>query len=1279
MRSFKKVILITMFIFFFLFSIVLIPCIIFDSRNGDLGIGPGTLASNKEYPDHTINENQGPYTYGSEDSFIYDLEISASAGNSITVTFSGSTFNVDDLLISGEGTATVIFTGCTIQVYTLSISGNADVTFEGCQIQVTSTEVHTFMFEGDSKVTICDSVVSDSVVATSAPLFEIVEDSQCYIYGTTLDMATTAIRVFDSSVVHIEANSGETGARSEVTASLIYMAWQRDPEGIASLTISDSDIHCPILNIQTRDVFSAVTIQGSSTVDFIVDTLWVTESDPLDPIVTIIDNEVSPNSQNYEIWSPVVDPTSTVQEEQFAVIGFKDAQVSIKSSDIFAVMTAGASEITICTSIIHDVIGGADHGRLNIKDTTIRGAALGKVPGYGPISLGSYFQHFSTRWFSETYDLQKPVISLTRCTVVGNIFAWGDHTVIFQDCTYTREIEHPGIAFATQNFLAIHMDSETDVFVSGYSIGARVYRAELIINGYSYGSVDHTNFYMHFTLDPSLSTPYSANFEVVATYGPSDTFTRQFTIDIVDDDADPPVIDIQYEGSYTIDDRGRWDVRVSDENEVDIEVTIDGDPVIPDWNRNYMGRYSFTDDEDGSPPEGWVYSVHGSTNVQVVPFHNGHSKVLELRDSDPLQCLTIANQISPKRVSGVVEFWICGVEGTADADVLEIVLFAAVPQIGLLAAVWLHADWDSAVQTLEAWDSVTQTYVPTGNLISNEWHHIRIQFDCSSGGTYDVWFDGYRYGPFGFRQEAPYVSSIHITSVGATSDFYAYFDAVDYSWAPGYELNRNMDVILQDEFDVPAGTGVPEIHEITVYAIDQDNDRDGDQLDNEVSHTVPIGVPSLALTVFPASCDYEDWITFDAQLLVSGSPASGEDVHFYLDLNGDAIFGEEDEDLGTIETDQTGVASLDWKCALSPGDYEVRAEIDLPTLSLNAAESFTITKEDDLQLSLSITNPNLEIFGRWTVVLQATLLEDGKPLAGKTIHFTGWHPFLGNHITGSVTTDPNGIASFTTPPRFYFWLIGTTYFASFNGDCCYSSVYSPKILLGDAITLLMATPDLDLHVFDSEGRHVGVNYTSNEVEIGIPGAFYSGDLINGTEWIILPPNVTDYYVVVDARDAHFPTEEYQLNITTWTPDNETLQTSQNETIQAGEIDAWVPQVDPETGELIVPSVEESITEKLELLIATIIQLEDSVFDKNPSQRKNALRDKILEVAFEDYSSAYDKVLHDIKPKLTGLKTDENEVSWGTGVFKKPWVIDSDAQEVLRKQCNVLLYEINLII
>jgi hypothetical protein len=47
-------------------------------------------------------------------------------------------------------------------------------------------------------------------------------------------------------------------------------------------------------------------------------------------------------------------------------------------------------------------------------------------------------------------------------------------------------------------------------------------------------------------------------------------------------------------------------------------------------------------------------------------------------------------------------------------------------------------------------------------------------------------------------------------------------------------------------------------------------------------------------------------------------------------------------------------------------------------------------------------------------------------------------------------------------------------------------------------------PDTDLHAYDSQGNHVGVNYATREYEINIPGAQASGDLVNDEEWIFVP-------------------------------------------------------------------------------------------------------------------------------------------------------------------------------
>lgn len=59
--------------------------------------------------------------------------------------------------------------------------------------------------------------------------------------------------------------------------------------------------------------------------------------------------------------------------------------------------------------------------------------------------------------------------------------------------------------------------------------------------------------------------------------------------------------------------------------------------------------------------------------------------------------------------------------------------------------------------------------------------------------------------------------------------------------------------------------------------------------------------------------------------------------------------------------------------------------------------------------------------------------------------------------------------------------------------------------------------DLDLHLYDSQGRHVGRNETTGEIEVNIPGARYSGTNAN-PEWIEIPdPGIANYTAVVTDR------------------------------------------------------------------------------------------------------------------------------------------------------------------
>jgi hypothetical protein len=399
-----------------------------------------------------------------------------------------------------------------------------------------------------------------------------------------------------------------------------------------------------------------------------------------------------------------------------------------------------------------------------------------------------------------------------------------------------------------------------------------------------------------------------------------------------------------------------------------------------------------------------------------------------------------------------------------------------------------------------------------------------------------------------------------------------------------------------------------------------------------------------------------------------------------------------DLDLGTMMTDQEGIAFLNWICEVDPDLYDVRVETLLhPGITLSAENIFAITKEDDLNLMVTAT-PDVIEAGETTHIL-VQLLEDGNPLQNKRVTI-GINPTFaeGCHaIVGTFETDSSGMVAIDwecVPESFQEEVVVpgnyevVTYFLGEDYFIDISSI-AGLIIQGTIIMMGTGEPDLDLHVYDGEGRHVGVNYDKNEIEIEIPGALYSGDLVSETEWIYLPLGVIDYYIIIDARDAHLPTEEYQLTITMMPSSNETIQITKNATIEAGSKDTWVPQINPDTGKLELPNLETTITGKLEQLCDAIMQLNDTAFDKNPIQQKNILNNKIQEV-FEmvkiaDYEGAYEKLLHDIKPKLTGLKTDENGNPWGNGIFKNPWIIDLEAQEMLNDYCNSILFEIKLII
>jgi len=136
---------------------------------------------------------------------------------------------------------------------------------------------------------------------------------------------------------------------------------------------------------------------------------------------------------------------------------------------------------------------------------------------------------------------------------------------------------------------------------------------------------------------------------------------------------------------------------------------------------------------------------------------------------------------------------------------------------------------------------------------------------------------------------------------------------------------------------------------------------------------------------------------------------------------------------------------------------------------------------------------------------------------------------------------------------------------------------------GISATLREQQRHLFLHAYDALGNHVGMNYTTNQTELAVPGSYYNDDE-NGTITIILP-QATNLTVVVDARYAENPSESYNLTVTVKT-DFSTFSQTFSSNITMGENQTLAVQVSDGTV-AILPEFPSSLILSL-FMIATLL-------------------------------------------------------------------------------------------
>jgi M6 family metalloprotease-like protein len=140
----------------------------------------------------------------------------------------------------------------------------------------------------------------------------------------------------------------------------------------------------------------------------------------------------------------------------------------------------------------------------------------------------------------------------------------------------------------------------------------------------------------------------------------------------------------------------------------------------------------------------------------------------------------------------------------------------------------------------------------------------------------------------------------------------------------------------------------------------------------------------------------------------------------------------------------------------------------------------------------------------------------------------------------------NGSTFISVPGRFYVSLSSESY-SPYSANV-YVGKYDPEKLKGAILNTIdmfkkqswlgisfLATPDgpempeLDLHAYDSQGRHVGMNYDTGEYENQIPGAISSGDLKDSEEWIFVPEDMEVTYTISTERVEKYLDEFPEFN------------------------------------------------------------------------------------------------------------------------------------------------------
>jgi hypothetical protein len=207
-------------------------------------------------------------------------------------------------------------------------------------------------------------------------------------------------------------------------------------------------------------------------------------------------------------------------------------------------------------------------------------------------------------------------------------------------------------------------------------------------------------------------------------------------------------------------------------------------------------------------------------------------------------------------------------------------------------------------------------------------------------------------------------------------------------------------------------------------------------------------------------------------------------------------------------------------------------------------------------------------------------------------------------------------------------------------------------------------PDLDLHAYTLDGRHVGVNYETGEYEMQIPGAIASGEFYNSSEWISVPDNIEVYFFVsshdvrafIENQGIALDNENGFYYLTVWYFDGNMVgggSDAENQIIRPGAEAFHSFKITRIENRYLVEVQSGMDLTNLEEWRSKIKDIPDDLFKNRPTNRREALVNKfeaIFKMLLENnYQGTIEKLQNDVLEKLDA----DGEADW----VKRPVLVN----------------------